>query len=171
MVDFSIKALTAPFVPPVERYFDRVSKSITSKKPVLVAAYVKHDFKVLMFNAASALLVTTLTLAYFKAIALVTAVAFAALFYFVRAVIDATFKPPQPPSELDKAMQSVRDLGSSLAPKKLTAVTIDSPKPFKDRIVEIFCQDNEVKIQGFILWKTTHYLMPEVIGMFLTRSP
>src|ERR1700733_6985291 len=102
MADFSIKALTAPFVPPVKDYLDKTAKFITSKDPSLDPDQVNHDVKVLMFNAATALIVSTVSLAYFKMIALVTAVALVVIFYLVRRIVDETFyppKPPRPPSE------------------------------------------------------------------------
>ena len=69
MGDFSIQALIAPFVPPVERYFDKVTNFIMSKKiPNLNREKVDHDVKVLMFNATTALIASAVSSAYFRRI-------------------------------------------------------------------------------------------------------
>ncbi len=120
MVDFSINALTAPFVPPVARYFDKTTKFIISKHPELKLNpdQVNHDLKVVMFNAATALLVSTLAMAYFKTIALVTAVALTILFYLVRRIVQESIFPPKPPSETTTVLQDALTIGRSMLPAR-----------------------------------------------------
>jgi hypothetical protein len=170
VVDFSIKALTAPFVPPVRRYFDKTTKFIISKDPALALDQVNHDVKVLMFNAATALIVSTATLAYFRKIAVVMAVALVVLFYLVRRVIDETFHPPKAPSETSTTLQEVMSIGLSLIPKRTVQIqAAPQPKPLKEKFKEFFIQDDAIGIWNVVLLKITHYPMPTVIGMFLTR--
>ncbi|HEY5236167.1 MAG TPA: hypothetical protein VIJ14_08320 [Rhabdochlamydiaceae bacterium] len=172
MVDFSIKALTAPFVPPVQRYLDKTAKFITYKNRALDPDQVNHDVKVLMFNAATALIVSTVSMAYFKMIALVTAVALVVIFYLVRRIIDETFLPPKPPSETAGTLQSVLAIGRSLLPeRKLPAPVAPQSKPLKEMVKEFFSQGDAIVISSVVLFKMTHYPTPTVIKMFLTRSP
>jgi energy-converting hydrogenase Eha subunit E len=170
MGDFSIKALTAPFVPPVQRYFDKTTKFIISKNPALVPEQVDHDVKVLMFNAATALIVSTVSLAYFRTIALVTAVALVVIFYLVRRIIDET--PKRLPSETSSTLQDVVAKGWSLMPKRAVQIPVATQsKPLKERFQEFFRQDDAIVIGHVIVFKLTHYPMPTIIGMLLTRSP
>jgi hypothetical protein len=172
MVDFSIKALTTPFVPPVKQYLDKTAKFITDKNRALDPDQVNHDVKVLMFNAATALIVSTVSMAYFKMIALVTAVALVVIFYLVRRIIDETFSPPKLPSETATTLQSVVALGRSLAPgRKLPTPIAPQSKPLKEMVKEFFSQGDAVVISSVVLFKMTHYPTPTVIKMFLTRSP
>jgi hypothetical protein len=170
MGDFSIKALTAPFVQPVQRYFDKTTNFITSKNRDLAPDKVDHDVKVLMFNAATVLIANTISIAYFRKIALVTAVALVALFYLVRRVIDET--PKRPPSETSTTLNEVVAKGWSLVSKRTVQIPIVSQrKPLKERFQEFFRQDDAIVIGNVVLLKLTHYPMPTVIGMFLTRRP
>lgn len=169
MVGFSITALTAPFVPPVQQYFDKTTKFITSKNPDLAPDKVDHDVKVLMFNAATALIVSTVSLAYFRTITVVTAVGLIVLFYLARRVIDET--PKRLPSEASTTLQEVQKVGLSLTPKRILRVPIATQrKPLKEMFLEFFRQGDAIAIGNVVLLKITHYPMPTVIGMLLTRS-
>lgn len=170
MVDFSIKALTAPFVPHVERYFDKTTLFIISKNPKLDHEQVDHDVKVLMFNATTALMASVVSSAYFRRIALVTAAALIVLFYLVRRIIDVTFYPPKLPSETSTTMQQVQAMGQSLLPKRgLQIPIIPQPKSLKEKFQDFFRQGDAIVIGNVVLLKMTYYPMPTVIGMFLTR--
>jgi hypothetical protein len=175
MIDFSIKAVTAPFVPPVQRYLDKTATFIKSKNPALDADQVNHDVKVLMFNAATALIVSTVFMAYFRTIALVTAVALVVIFYLVRRIIDETFtppKPPGPPSEAANFFQEMLARVRPYAPERILQVPIaPQSKPLKEMIQEFFSQGDAVVISSVVLFKITYNPTQAVIGMFLTRSP
>jgi hypothetical protein len=170
MIDFSIQALIAPVVPPVERYFDKVTNFIMLKNPKLDREQVDHDVKVLMFNATTALIASAVSSAYFRRIALVTAVALIILFYLVRRIIDETFHPQKAPSETPTIMGQVREMGQSLLPKRGLQIPIAvQPKSLKEKFQEFFRQGDDIVIGRIVLLKTTHYPMPTVISMFLTR--
>ncbi len=177
MIDFSIKAVIAPFVPPVKQYLDKTANFIISQNPTLDRDQVNHDVKVLMFNAATALIVSTVFMAYFRTITLVAAVALAVIFYLVRRIIDETFSPtnppgpPGPPSEAN-IFQAVLAMGRSLVRERgLPAPVAPQSKPLKEMIQEFFRQGDAVVISSVVLFKITYNPTQAVIGMFLTRSP
>jgi hypothetical protein len=171
MVDFSIKALTAPFIPPVQSYFDRTTKFVITKYPELDFDKVNHDLKVVMFNAATALMVSATVLAYLKAIALVTAVALTVLFYLVRRIIQESIFPPKPPSETTVVLQGVLDVGLSMRPARRLPAPTPPYKSIRERVKETFYHGGDLGWGPLVILKTTYYEMPTVIKMFLTRSP
>ncbi len=174
MGDFSIQALTAPFVPRVERYFNKTTTFIISQNPELDREQVDHDVKVLMFNATTAVMATAVSSAYFRRIAVVTAVAFIILIYLVRRIIDETFHPPKPlrpPSETSTTLQQVREMGQSLIPKRrLQIPTAIQPKSLKEKFQDFFRQGDAIVIGNVVLLKMPYYPMRTVISMLLTRS-
>jgi hypothetical protein len=173
MVDFSIKALTAPCVPPVQEYFKKTTTFIIKKYPELKLDFdkVDHDLKVVMFNAATALLVSTLAMAYFKTIALVTAVALTVLFYLVRRIVQESIFPPKPPSETTITLQDVVQKGLSLLPARRLPAPSPPHKSIRERVKETFYHGDDIGWGPLVILKTTYYPMPIVIRIFLTRSP
>jgi len=147
MVNFSIETLTAP----VNRYFDKATQLIVSTNPTLDAEKVNHDLKTLMFNGATALVVSTVFLAFLRKIALGTGTPLVALFYLIRYVVDKTFHPP---SEATSVSEDVEKTGASL----------------REKLQEYFVQGDSIVIRNITVYKITHYPMTTVIEMLLKRS-
>jgi hypothetical protein len=170
MIDFSIKTFTAPFVPMTNRCFDKITKYIVMKHPGVPTLVVNHDLKVLMFNAATSLLVSTIAIAYFKMMALITAVASVFLFYLARQIIAETIVP----IELLKESSESSSLLQNIA--KQTHVLIPAiankakKKSTKEKMKEAFYRGDDILIGSVVLLKLTHYPLPKMMGMIFTRS-
>jgi energy-converting hydrogenase Eha subunit E len=171
MVDFSIKAVTAPFVHITNRCFDKITRYIVEKNPGALPLVVDHDLKVLMFDVATSLMVSTIALAYFKMIALVTAVALGVFFYLVRKVFAEAIVPVEIPKEKPGLLHDIKELTVALLPKgRASAPSEAQTKSIKERLNETFYQGDDVVIGSIVFLKMTHHPLPRMIGMIFTRS-
>jgi hypothetical protein len=172
MVDFSITSLTAPFIPPANRYFYKATRFIARRHPHVDAPKINHDLKALMFNGATALMASTVSMAYFKIIALVTAVALVVLFYLARRIIAGTILPPEPPREPPGYLKEVTEIARSHLPEQRPmAGIVPQEKSLRERIIETLWQDDNIAIGTIVMMKLTYYPSRQLIGMLLTRSP
>lgn len=162
MVDFSIRSL---IITPVNRHFEHATNFITHRYHEIDASKINHDLKVLMFNSSTALIVSTVSMAYLKMIALVTAVVLAVLFYLVRRLIAETIASPQK-TLADEVLETAR---SKLPANRLKLAAPE--KPWRERIREYLCQNDNVVIGTIVIMKLTHYPTRHLIEMLLTRSP
>jgi hypothetical protein len=162
MVDFSIRSL---IITPVNRHFEHATNFITHRYHEIDASKINHDLKVLMFNSSTALIVSTVSMGYLKMIALVTAVVLAVLFYLVRRLIAETIASPQK-TLADEVLETAR---SKLPANRLKLAAPE--KPWRERIREYLCQNDNVVIGTIVIMKLTHYPTRQLIEMLLTRSP
>ncbi len=169
MADFSIKSLTTPFIPSAHRCFDKATRYIIHKHPRAIPAEVKHDLQVLTFNTASAIMASTIGLAYFKTLSLVAAFALATLFYLVRRIINETMVPlPPPNNERSSLLKEVANLTSALIPQDKKPATTE--KTMKEKIKSTFHQGGDIVIGSIVILKLTHQPLPRMINMIFTRT-
>ena len=155
MVDFSIRSL---IITPINRHFEHATNFITHRYHEVDASKINHDLKVLMFNSSTALIVSTVSMGYLKMIALVTAVVLAVLFYLVRRLIAETILSPEPPTEPLPVLQETQERAKSLMPPQRFRPELAAPeKPWRERIKESLCQNDNVVIGTIVIMKLTHY--------------
>lgn len=155
MVELSIAFMTRPLVAPVNRSFDKATRYIASKHPSANTAEINHDLKALVFDAASAMLVSTVVLAYFKTISIATALALIGALYLFRRVVDET---------MPKAISRPDPLKSVIEQTK--AITEQSGQPtLTEKIKPYFYQGDEIFIGNVILLKLLHHPFPKFLEM------
>ncbi|HUD01697.1 MAG TPA: hypothetical protein VMR37_05185 [Rhabdochlamydiaceae bacterium] len=169
MVDFSIKALTAPFVPQAQRCFAKTARYVARKHPGISLNEIEYDLKALMFDTTSTMIVTTVALAYFKTIALVTAAALIVFFYLVRRIIDQTITPLQPQENTQSVLAHIKTFIATVC-SRAPAEPPASKKTVREKIKATFHQGNDIVIGTVVLFKLPHHPLPHVISMVFTRS-
>lgn len=157
MAEFSLDLIIKPLAVPFNRCFDRATDYIRSKHPEASAADVNHDLKALAFDAASAMIVSTVAFGYFKTITLTTALALIAAFYLLRRVVDETM-----PKEISKP-----DLLQPLLQQtKAIAGKIGAAAPsLSEKIKPYLYQDDEIRIGKVVLLKMTRQPLTKVLKM------
>ena len=167
MADFSIKALTAPFIPIAHRCFDKATRYVISKYPSANPIEVKHDLQVLTFNTASLITISAVGLAYYKMISLVAAFAFSAFFYFMRCLIHETLAPlPPATAGQSKLLNEITAITSKLIHQEQKPAT----KTIGEKIKSTFHQGDDIVISGIVILKLTHQPLPRMIHMIFTRT-
>jgi hypothetical protein len=168
MVDFSIKALTAPFVPQAQRCFAKTARYVAGKHPGISLNEIDYDLKALFFDTTSTMIVITVALAYFKTIALVTAAALLVFFYLVRTIIDQTIIPLQPQENTQSTLAAIKNFIGTLFSR---SPAIPAPqKTVRQKIKSAFHQGNDIVIGNVVLFKLPHHPLPHVLSMVFTRS-
>lgn len=160
MVELSINFITRPLVAPINRSFDKATHYFASKHPGANIAEINHDLKALVFDAASAMLVSAVVLAYFKTIYLTTAIALIVAFYLFRRIIDETMPKESPrPNPLKDVIGQTK------------AITEQSGQPtLTEKIKPYFYQGDEIFIGNVILLKLLHHPLPKFLVMLGSRS-
>jgi hypothetical protein len=166
MVDFSIQTVTDLFVVPARRCFEKAAGHIASKHPRVERGEIYYDLKALVFDTTSTMIVTTVALAYFKTIALITAVALIIFFYLVRRIIETI---PLPPLKKDHRpiLGGIANLTRKLVSRNENTAP---PKTTREKITATFSQGNDIAIGTVVLFKFPLHPLPQVIRMIFTRS-
>ncbi|MBS0647764.1 MAG: hypothetical protein JSS10_00900 [Verrucomicrobia bacterium] len=159
MAEFSLSPIIKPLTIPLNRCLDRATDYVLSKHPEASGADVNHDLKALVFDAASAMMVSTIALAYFKAIYWTTALVLIAAFYLLRRVVDETMpKEDSKPDLLQPLLDKTKDLAgkAGLAP---------AAPSLKEKIKPYFYQGDEIFIGKVVLLKVTRQPLAKVLKM------
>lgn len=155
MVELSISSVISPLVAPVNRSFDKATNYLVRKHPGANAAEINHDLKAVVFDAASAIMVSVTALAYFKIIYLTTAIGLIGAFYLLRRIVDET---------MPKENNRPNPLKDVIAETKAVMEKAGQPS-LKDKIKPYFYQDDEIFIGKVILLKLPYQSFPKLLGM------
>jgi len=164
MAEFSISNIIRPFVAPANRSFDKATNYIASKHPLANPEEINHDLKALVFDGASALLVSAVALAYFRIIYLTTAIALIGVSYLLRRIVDETLpKANNEQGSLKEAIEETTDLMKKAGLAKGPSVT-ENIKPY-------FYREDEIFIGSVVLLKLPYQPLLKFLGMISSRSP
>jgi hypothetical protein len=155
MVELSINFITRPLLRQVNRSFERMADCIHSKHPDANPQEIDHDLKALAFDAASAMLVSAVVLAYFKTIHLAAAVLMiGALCLFRRVIHEAMPKESNRPNPLKDVIEQTKALTEQSGQPTLT-----------EKIKPYFYHGDEISIGNVILLKLLHHPVPKFLEM------